>query len=132
MPSTLHDRSSLFLLCRSRSTFESTDEYTFQATEANRNTAHLRSLSPAGIPPFPARGRLAAAVSRAASAIETTFFGDLSGLTSLVCHALPALLSSRSYAPKLRIWCVGCATGQGVYSLAMTLAELCPGMGQWN
>jgi chemotaxis protein methyltransferase CheR len=133
MPSTLHDRSSLFLLCRSRSTSESTDEYTFQATEDNRNTAHrLRSLSPAGIPPFPARGRLAAAVSRATSAIETTFFGDLSGLTSLVCHALPALLSSRSYALKLRIWCVGCATGQGAYSLAMTLAELCPAMGQWN
>jgi chemotaxis protein methyltransferase CheR len=75
---------------------------------------------------------LAAAVSRATSARETTFFVDVPSLTSLICFALPALLSSRRYSPKLRIWSVGCATGQGTYSLAMTLAELCPGMGQWN
>jgi chemotaxis protein methyltransferase CheR len=50
----------------------------------------------------------------------------------MVCYALPALISSRQNSQKLRIWFAGCATGQGAYSLAMTLAELCPGLGHWN
>jgi chemotaxis protein methyltransferase CheR len=133
MHSSIQDWSSLFLLRGPRSTSEPTDEYILQANEADRDAAHVpRSLSAVGIPRLHASPRLAAAVSRATSAPETTFFGDVPSLTSLICFALPALLSSRRYSQKLRIWSVGCATGQGTYSLAMTLAELCPGIAQWD
>jgi chemotaxis protein methyltransferase CheR len=133
MHSSIQDGSSLFLLCGPRSNSEPTGKYVLQANESNRETAHfLRSRSVAGLPHLPASPRLAAAVSRATSASETAFFADLPSLTSLICFALPALLSSRQSSPKLRIWSAGCTTGQGTYSLAITLAELCPGLGQWN
>jgi chemotaxis protein methyltransferase CheR len=54
---------------------------------------------------------------------ETYFFRDRSPFDLLKLHALPTLAARRAKAKRIKIWSVGCSTGQEVYSLAMMFAE---------
>ena len=54
---------------------------------------------------------------------ETYFFRDRAPFDLLARHALPQLATKRHSARKIRIWSVGCSTGQEVYSIAMLFAE---------
>ena len=54
---------------------------------------------------------------------ETYFFRDRAPFDLLQRHALPELAERRQKAKRLRIWSVGCSTGQESYSLAMLFAE---------
>jgi two-component system, chemotaxis family, CheB/CheR fusion protein len=55
----------------------------------------------------------------------TSFFRDQSVFDSLKKSAFPALVESCGPDSTIRIWVVGCSTGQEVYSLAMQLIEYC-------
>ena len=54
---------------------------------------------------------------------ETYFFRDRTPFEILDRHALSDLAVARDKQKKLRIWSIGCSTGQEVYSLAMMFAE---------
>jgi chemotaxis protein methyltransferase CheR len=54
---------------------------------------------------------------------ETYFFRDRAPFDVLQRCALPELAQRREKSKRLRIWSVGCSTGQEVYSLAMLFAE---------
>ncbi len=54
---------------------------------------------------------------------ETYFFRDRAPFDVLQRHALPELAQRRDKSKRLRIWSVGCSTGQEVYSLSMLFAE---------
>jgi chemotaxis protein methyltransferase CheR len=54
---------------------------------------------------------------------ETYFFRDRSPFDLLQRHALAELATRRAKARRIKIWSVGCSTGQEVYSLAMLFAE---------
>lgn len=53
----------------------------------------------------------------------TNFFRDRSAFAALEHNVLPRLLVGKTAADQLRIWVVGCATGEEAYSIAMLLAE---------
>jgi chemotaxis methyl-accepting protein methylase len=53
----------------------------------------------------------------------TTFFRDAEAWEFLRTDAIPALLAARGPQDSIRIWSVGCASGQEAYSVAMLLAE---------
>jgi chemotaxis protein methyltransferase CheR len=75
---------------------------------------------------------MANALSRAATEPESTFFAEQQALGAMVSHAMPALLRTRRAARTLRIWSVGCGTGQPTYSLAIALHERFPELSHWN
>lgn len=86
-----------------------------------------------------ARLRLAAdrvlreAVVDAMTINETSFFrGGPRLFDTLAREVIPALLPSRAAQRRLRIWCGACATGQEPYSIAITLAEQCPQLRDWQ
>jgi chemotaxis protein methyltransferase CheR len=54
---------------------------------------------------------------------ETYFFRDRAPFDVLQRHALVELAQRRQKSKRLRIWSVGCSTGQEVYSLSMLFAE---------
>lgn len=54
---------------------------------------------------------------------ETYFFRDRGPFDVLQLHALPELAQRREKSKRLRLWSIGCSTGQEVYSLAMLFAE---------
>jgi two-component system, chemotaxis family, CheB/CheR fusion protein len=54
----------------------------------------------------------------------TSFFRDAAVWESLASSALPELLERRSMERKLRVWVVGCSTGEEAYSLAMIFSEV--------
>ncbi|MEO6224345.1 MAG: protein-glutamate O-methyltransferase CheR [Sphingomicrobium sp.] len=54
---------------------------------------------------------------------ETYFFRDRSPFDLLQRHTLPELAVARAKTKRIKIWSVGCSTGQEVYSLAMMFAE---------
>ncbi len=54
---------------------------------------------------------------------ETYFFRDRSPFDLLERQALAELAVSRAKTKRIKIWSVGCSTGQEVYSLAMLFAE---------
>jgi chemotaxis protein methyltransferase CheR len=54
---------------------------------------------------------------------ETYFFRDRSPFDLLERHALVELAEKRAKTKQIKIWSVGCSTGQEVYSLAMLFAQ---------
>ncbi len=53
----------------------------------------------------------------------TEFFRDTTSFDSLCKTCLPALIKNKKPNDSLRVWCVGCSTGQEAYSLAICLHE---------
>lgn len=53
----------------------------------------------------------------------TEFFRDPEAWQSLAQSVLPALVSARAAERSLRVWCIGCSTGEEPYSLAMLFLE---------
>jgi two-component system CheB/CheR fusion protein len=53
----------------------------------------------------------------------TQFFRDPEAFAALKAQVLPALVDRRRPTAPLRVWVAGCATGEEVYSLAITLLE---------
>jgi two-component system CheB/CheR fusion protein len=53
----------------------------------------------------------------------TSFFRDPHVFARLERDVVPALFEGKSPDDELRVWCVGCATGEEVYSIAMLLLE---------
>ncbi len=53
----------------------------------------------------------------------TTFFRDGEVFKALAERALPAILDNPSFDGTVRIWSVGCATGEEAYSVAMLMQE---------
>ena len=57
----------------------------------------------------------------------TGFFRDPKVWQHLVDVALPELLDKKKATQDLRVWCVGCSTGEEAYSLAMAISEVMSG-----
>ncbi|HEX6296462.1 MAG TPA: chemotaxis protein CheB [Burkholderiales bacterium] len=55
--------------------------------------------------------------------VVTSFFRDPGGLEALARLAFPALMAERSPKDPLRVWVPGCASGEEVYSIAISLLE---------
>jgi two-component system CheB/CheR fusion protein len=53
----------------------------------------------------------------------TSFFRDSAAFDQLRDQVIPALLHDRLQEQPIRIWAVGCATGEEVYSIAISLIE---------
>lgn len=53
----------------------------------------------------------------------TRFFRDEEAFEALKRSALPSLLANKNSKDPLRVWVVGCATGEEVYSIAILLQE---------
>ena len=53
----------------------------------------------------------------------TNFFRDASAFEALASRVLPTLFERKDGNDQIRVWSVGCATGEEAYSLAMLLAE---------
>ena len=53
----------------------------------------------------------------------TNFFRDPKPYSYLEDHLLPKLFAEKNADDEVRLWCVGCATGEEAYSLAMLCAE---------
>ncbi len=66
---------------------------------------------------------LAVRVTEALLNNETYFFRDMAMFELLEKSALPDLARSREATRRLRIWSVGCSTGQEAYSLAMMFRD---------
>ncbi len=58
----------------------------------------------------------------------TNFFRDKKAFEVIETEVLPALLKGRTSDAQLRIWVVGCATGEEAYSLAILCAEATTGI----
>lgn len=54
---------------------------------------------------------------------ETYFFRDRTPFDTLERHALAELSAARADKKRLRIWSIGCSTGQEVFSLSMLFAD---------
>lgn len=64
---------------------------------------------------------------------ETYFFREPATFAALEQQILPALIADRRATGKrLRIWSVGCSTGEETYSLAILLARLIPDIEHWS
>ena len=53
----------------------------------------------------------------------TSFFRDKESFEALKCQVFPRLLKGRSRHDPVRLWTLGCSTGQEAYSLAMAFTE---------
>jgi two-component system, chemotaxis family, CheB/CheR fusion protein len=53
----------------------------------------------------------------------TAFFRDREAFDALAQVVVPGLLDGKSQQDRVRLWVVGCATGEEVYSLAILMAE---------
>jgi two-component system, chemotaxis family, CheB/CheR fusion protein len=57
------------------------------------------------------------------SAPRTRFFDEPEVFDRIATTLVPELLTHKPCDEPLRAWCVGCATGEAAYSLAMVLVE---------
>jgi two-component system CheB/CheR fusion protein len=59
----------------------------------------------------------------------TRFFRDLETFEALKATVLPKLFTNRSRAEPLRVWVLGCSTGEEAYSIAILFAEIAQAKG---
>ncbi len=132
MPRTSQDQSSLFLLHGLRSSADG--DYVLEtAVQTPAQEPRGAALFDLGIRRrLLGRERLADALNRAVTVPESRFFAEQSALDALVSLVMPALLTASRAARTLRIWSVGCGTGQPTQSLAMALSERHPELLNWN
>lgn len=71
-------------------------------------------------------------VCEAMTTNESLFFRDGRPFDLLRERLVPALLERRSAQKRIRIWSAACSTGQEVYSVAMTLAEMETRLAGWT
>lgn len=73
------------------------------------------------------------ALLRALTIGETYFFRDALPFQLLRTTILPNLIQTRRQNRReITIWCAGCATGEEVYSVAITLYEMLADIDQWT
>ncbi len=53
----------------------------------------------------------------------TSFFRDADAFRTLEAQVIPSLFAGKSADDPIRLWCVGCSSGEEPYSLAILLAE---------
>lgn len=64
---------------------------------------------------------------------ETYFFRDPAIFAALEQHLLPDLIRHRRNTTRhLRIWSIGCSSGEEAYSIAIAVANMLPDLAQWN
>ncbi|MGD0231009.1 MAG: CheR family methyltransferase [Syntrophorhabdales bacterium] len=64
---------------------------------------------------------------------ETYFFRDMGGFDAFGEQVLPELIRIRKRTDRrLRIWSVGCSTGEEAYSIAILLDRMVPDLKDWN
>ncbi len=66
---------------------------------------------------------------------ETLWFRDSSPFEAIKNKAIPEIIDSNigsTFPKRLRIWSAACSTGQEVYSIAMTLADLLLDLDEWD
>ncbi len=77
------------------------------------------------------RGRIET-LARHLAVGETYFFRDMGSFDTLNEDILPGLILSRKGKDqRLRIWSVGCSTGEEAYSIAIALDRLIPDLKEW-
>ncbi|WP_438971111.1 CheR family methyltransferase [Methylophaga sp.] len=62
----------------------------------------------------------------------TAFFRENHHFEYLRDRVIPALLRQKQKERKIRIWSAGCSTGEEPYSIAITLQEAIPHIGDWD
>ncbi len=77
-------------------------------------------------------GPLVTDVIDAMTTNETSFFRDIRPFEALRTSIIPELVKVRAAERSITIWCGACSTGQEPYSVAMTLAEHFPELGNWQ
>lgn len=60
----------------------------------------------------------------------TSFFRNPEGFEVLKSKAFPALTKNRSRHDPVRVWVLGCSTGEEAYSVAIAFAEYCESIGR--
>lgn len=66
---------------------------------------------------------------------ETLWFRDASPFAALQHKLIPELIDNKAktvFPRRLRIWSAACSTGQEVYSIALTIAQLLPDFLEWD
>ena len=94
-----------------------------------RAQSRMRALRIDTLPEYVGRLRDDAAeaqvLHRELQAAQSRFFRNDESWDLLTLRILPRLLQSRMPHEKLRVWCLGCATGEEAYSLAIACKEYC-------
>lgn len=63
---------------------------------------------------------------------ETYFWREPDAFAALEGHILPELMLARQGDRRLRIWSVGCSTGEEAYSIAIALCRVIPAIQDWS
>ena len=63
---------------------------------------------------------------------DTSFYRDYDVFSRFENTILPAFKETNRSSKKLRIWSVGCSTGQETYSIAMGIRHKFLGLGEWD
>jgi chemotaxis protein methyltransferase CheR len=71
-------------------------------------------------------------VTEAMVTTETSFYRDAHPFDALRAAVLPDLIRTRAAARALNVWSAACSTGQEPYSIALTLREHFPELGDWD